>query len=89
MTPDWDLKPIDDGARLMIRGTAHPGSSDPLVIARAIGKVLEELAKRCPDRHFIKHTSVACDGLREGVPRGTRYHAAMIFEPQSKTPSAR
>ena len=72
---------IDDGARLMIRGIAHPSSREPAEVARAIGEIMDALAEHCPDRHFIKHTRANCDGLREGIPRGTRYHVSMIFEP--------
>lgn len=67
--------------RLVAHGEARPGSRDPVDVAQAIGEALLVLAERCPDRHFIKYVNSKCDGLRDGIPRGTRHHLTMVFEP--------
>ncbi len=73
------LIPIDDGEGFMVRGIAHPATSDPAEMARAISEALEALARQCPERHFIKHASAACASLRDGVPRGRKYSVLMVF----------
>ena len=79
MTPGSRLRPIDGGTRFVIRGTARPEANEPEAIARAVGEVLNELAGQCPDRHFIRRIEAKCDGLRDGVPRGTRFSVSMVF----------
>ena len=79
MAPDSRLRPIDGGTQFMIRGTARPETNEPEAVARAIGEVLAELAGECPDRHFIRRIEAKGDGLRDGVPRGSRFSVSMVF----------
>ncbi len=79
-----ELVPIDGGQRYLIRGVARPGSRDAEAAALAVNKMLIELIQRCPEDCFIKYIKAECDGLRDGVPRGTRLSVSVVFQPYPK-----
>ena len=80
------LIPTDEGRALMARKNINPraqdgGRPDTETLATELGVAMTELLRLCPEDHFIKYAKIECDGLREGLPRGGRFHLVIIFQP--------
>ncbi len=80
------LEPIDNGRRLRATSSIRPREPDggypsAETVASAIADELGALIRLMPADHFVKYAKVDCDSLRDGVPKGGRYHLAVIFQP--------
>ncbi len=79
------LIPTDEGRALMARQNINPrgqdgGRPDTETLATELGATMTELLNLCPEDHFIKYAKIECDGLRDGLPRGGRFHLVVIFQ---------
>ncbi len=82
----FQLKPIDGGRALRATSSIRPREPDgsyPSVetLAGAVAAELVALIRLMPADHFVKYAKVDCDSLRDGAPKGGRYHLAVIFQP--------
>ncbi len=85
-TIDPRLKLIDDGQRLRATSSIRPREPDggypsAKTLAGAIAEELGALLALRPPTHFVKYAKVDCDSLRDGAPKGGRYHLTVIFLP--------
>ncbi len=80
------LKSIDGGRALRATSSIRPREPDGSypsveIVAGAIAEEFATLLRLMPADHFVKYAKVDCDSLRDGAPKGGRYHLAVIFQP--------
>ena len=79
------LVSVDEGLALMDRRTINPRGQDgerpdAETLATELGATMTQMLRECPESHFVKYARIECDGLRDGLPRGNRFHLVVIFQ---------